>query len=164
MAWISWDKLCTPKSQGRMGFKQLKQFNLALLAKQRWRLQVGSDSIMFRVFKACYFPNCDFIHAKVGCNPSFAWRSIMAAQSIVCNGVRWQVGNGRSIQIWQDRWLPTPSTYKVISPPSLLGAEAWVSELINPEMCSWNSELIRDVFLPHEAKVILGLGGSGFEW
>ena len=100
IAWISWDKLCTPKSQGGMGFKQLKQFNLALLAKQGWRLQVGSDSLMFWVFKAHYFPNCDFINAKVGCNPSFTWRSIMAAQSTVCNGVRWQVGNGRSIQIW----------------------------------------------------------------
>ena len=123
MVWISWDKLCTPKSQGGVGFKQLKQFNLALLAKQGWRLQVCSDSFMFRVFKARYFPNCDFIHAKVGCNPSFAWCSIMAAQSIVSNGVHWQVGNGRSIRIWQDRWLPTPSTYKVISHP-LLGAEA----------------------------------------
>ena len=45
----------------------------------------------------------------------------------------------------------------MISPPSLLGAEARVSELIDPEMCSWNSELIWDVFLPHEAEVILGL-------
>ena len=38
MAWISWDKLCTTKSQGGMGFKHLKQFNLALLAKQGWKL------------------------------------------------------------------------------------------------------------------------------
>lgn len=67
------------------------------------------------------------------------------------------MGNGRSIRIWQDRWLPTPSTYKVISPPSLLGAEARVSELIDHDTSSWNSELIRDVFLLHEAEVILGL-------
>lgn len=71
-------------------------------------------------FKEKYFPNCDFVQDKVGCNPSFAGRSIMAAQNIVRKGVRWQVGNGRSIQIWHDKWLPTPSTYMVISPPSMI--------------------------------------------
>lgn len=34
MAWISWGKLCAPKAQSVMGFKQQKQFNLTLLAKQ----------------------------------------------------------------------------------------------------------------------------------
>ena len=33
MAWLSWDKLCEPKAEGGMGFCQLKQFSLGLLAK-----------------------------------------------------------------------------------------------------------------------------------
>ena len=33
-AWLSWEKLCMPKSCGGLGFKLLKSLNLALLAKQ----------------------------------------------------------------------------------------------------------------------------------
>ena len=112
MARICWENLCAPKAYGCMGFKQLKQFNLAMLAKQGWRLQTGIDSLLYRVFKSKYFPNCEFVGASLGKNPSFAWRNIMAAQDIVQKGRRWQVGNGRSIMIWQDKWLPFPSTYE----------------------------------------------------
>ena len=37
IAWLNWERMCEPKMGGGLGFKQLKQFNLTLLAKQGWR-------------------------------------------------------------------------------------------------------------------------------
>ena len=99
IAWMSWEKLCAPKSCGRMGFKKLKEFNLSLLAKQGWRLQQGHDSLVYKVLKAKYFPTSDFSQAVLGNNPSFTWRSIMFAQPLVKYGSRWRLGNGEKIRI-----------------------------------------------------------------
>ena len=55
MVWLSWENLYAPKAYKGMGFKQLEPFNLALLAKQGWRLQIGKDSLVYRVFKVKYF-------------------------------------------------------------------------------------------------------------
>jgi len=80
------------KACGVMGFKNLKFFNLVLLAKQGWRLQLAQDSLVFRVLKAKYFPRCDYIHASLGHNPSYTWRSIMVAQDLVKEGMMLESG------------------------------------------------------------------------
>ena len=106
------------------------------------------------------FPSYEFVQATMGRNLSYVWRSIMAAQEVVKRGIRWQVGNGQKIQIWKDRWLPSPSQYKVISPPSLLHHEARVNELIDVANGEWRSELVVSVFLPSEAETICGIALS----
>ncbi|XP_065626375.1 uncharacterized protein LOC136066260 [Quercus suber] len=128
-----------------------------LTTKQGWRLQNGHNSLLFRVLKAKYFPNGDFLNATLGSNPSYTWRSIFSAQYIVKQGVRWRVGNGKDIRIWGDKWLPRGSSYEVISPRIFLHQDTRVSELIHSVRKTWNVEVICQIFLPVDADTILGI-------
>ena len=77
--WRSWDKLSISKQEGGMGFRELRDFNLAMLAKQGWRMQQDHDSLLSKCFKARYFPRSTFLKAKVSPGCSYVWRSFVAA-------------------------------------------------------------------------------------
>ena len=52
---------------------------------------------------------------------------------------------------------PSPSTFRVVSPISILPENAQVEPLIDGENGVWKNELVRQVFLPHEADIICGI-------
>ncbi|XP_075649368.1 putative mitochondrial protein AtMg00310 [Castanea sativa] len=157
LAWMSWGKMCLPKERGGMGFRDLKTFNLALLAKQGWRLQANSSSLFSRVYKAKYFPRCDFVDAGLGSQPSYAWRSIHAAQALVRRGMRWQVGNGEHIRILRDKWLPTPKTYKVVTPERETTPVTMVCDLIDNESKEWKVDVVHQNILSQVVEAILSI-------
>ena len=101
MAWVSWEKMCQRKAEGGLGFRDLKAFNLALLAKQGWRIIQNPDSLFHRVLKAKYFKNSSFLEAQLGNSPLYTWRSLMEAKDIVEREMRWNIGNGRNINVWK---------------------------------------------------------------
>ncbi|KAK4381987.1 hypothetical protein Sango_2916000 [Sesamum angolense] len=77
--WISWQRLCDSKLQGGIGFRQLHMFNLAMLAKQLWRIHCFPDRLLSQVLKARYFPHGNMFEASLSRRPSYTWRSLMAA-------------------------------------------------------------------------------------
>ncbi|CAN1188525.1 Uncharacterized mitochondrial protein AtMg00310, partial [Linum perenne] len=52
--WIEWRKLCYPKEQGGLGFKDFSKFNQALLAKRGWRIVNNPELLIFRVIKGIF--------------------------------------------------------------------------------------------------------------
>ena len=150
MTWISWEKLCTPKAELGMGFRDLKAFNLALLMMQGWRIQQNPSSLIHRVFKAKYFTGNPFKEARLGSRPFYAWKSIMAAKEIIVKSSRWTIGNGKQVHIWEDRWLPTLESFKVVSSRGSHMEVEMVSSLIDLERRGWNVAMVKNIFLSHE--------------
>lgn len=111
--WLNWCQLCKSKNEGGLGFRDLYAFNLALLVTQAWRFLQQPESLAFRVFQACYFPNDDFLCARIKTNSSHVWRSIVEARNVIFKGCRWQVGDRSSIKIWRDNWLPRDTFFRV---------------------------------------------------
>lgn len=73
--WISWKMLGKSKLEGGLGYRDFEDFNVALLAKQGWRILQQPQSLAARVLKAKYFHKTNFLHAKVGSNASYLWRA-----------------------------------------------------------------------------------------
>ncbi|CAL1372598.1 unnamed protein product [Linum trigynum] len=82
------------------------------------------------------------LQARVGYSPSFTWRSIMAAQALMRDGLRWRIGDGRKTEIWRDRWLATAEedSFKITSPQCHIGETSTVVELIDHNTRSWKSK------------------------
>jgi hypothetical protein len=65
-----------------------------------------------------------------------------------------RVGDGRSIKIWEDRWIPSPSTYSIQSPVYILEHDAKVCSLIDDDTKWWNKALVCSIFNKEEADII----------
>jgi ribonuclease HI len=157
ISWMSWKKLGRSKSVGGLGFRELECFNKALLAKQGWRLIQQPDSLVAQIFKEKYYPHGSFLDSTLGKKPSYAWKSIWQAKDFLENGLVWRVGDGSSIRIWEDKWLPHPVPHAASSPNQDWNRNARVQALIDDNVGWWDVRLIRELFTSAVAEEICSL-------
>ena len=90
-------------------------------------------------------------------SPSYTWRIIFKGLEVIQKGTQWRVDNGKLIIIWEDKWLPTPTTYKVISPPQPFDDFPMVFVLIDEDTKKWKVDTLKSLFLPFEVETILNI-------
>ncbi|KAA3465120.1 reverse transcriptase [Gossypium australe] len=152
--WCAWKELCIAKEQGGLGFQNLDLFNVALLAKQGWRLINYPNSLLAQVLKAKYYPHSDFIHAQLGNLQSLTWKSVWAAKGLLQDGLGWRIGRGDQVSVWNDRWIPGVDHIQSRNFNDNTEIEL-VSSLIDSTTRKWKVELIEHTFPESTAQKIL---------
>ena len=116
MAWTSWDKMILPKAMGGMGFRDMRAFNQALLAKQPWRLLDSLDSLCARLLRAKYYPRSNLLDTVFSSSSSAVWKGIVHGLELLKKGIIWRVGDGTLIKTWRDAWIPRGHNFRPVTP------------------------------------------------
>ncbi|KAL8156414.1 hypothetical protein AgCh_001488 [Apium graveolens] len=153
--WLSWDRMCTIKEEGGLGFRKLNEFNIAMLAKQSWRLMVESNPLVSKLMKARYYPNSNFLNASLGSNPSYLWRSLMETQETMKRGVRKRIGNGLTTTVWKVPWLPALDDGYITTEPYEQLQDIKVQNLMDETQRTWDVEVVSDLFNERDRRLIL---------
>ncbi|CAL1352559.1 unnamed protein product [Linum trigynum] len=157
MHWISWPVVCVSKFHGGLGFRDFDLFNVAMLAKQAWKILQDPNSLLARLYKARYHPSSDFLSAPAGCRPSWAWQGVLEGRGLLKRGLRWQVGCGTAIRILEDPWLPSSPPSVPLLLPGIILENQFVASLIHPLTRTWNGELLRASFTAESVQWILSI-------
>lgn len=152
--WMAWSRMCSPKGCGGLGVRDLRQFNLAMLAKQCWRLIQCSNTLVSTVIKAKYYPYTSFLQAKMGHSPSYVWRSLMEAMEVVTAGARRKIGNGIDTKVWHVPWLPDVSGGCLTTQMPDYLKDITVRNLMDSTGKNWDMDLIDDIFNVRDAELI----------
>lgn len=100
MDWVSWERLTKPKSAGGLGFREISQFNDALLAKLAWRLLKEPTSLLVKILHGKYCMHSPFLEVHPPASASHGWRGILIGRDLLCKGLGWAIGSGKEVGIW----------------------------------------------------------------
>ena len=143
---------------GGLGFKKSKTMNSALLAKLDWMIATKRDSLCMRILRAKYRLKDDWLRSKAARHASPIWKAIEKAREVVRKGACFIIGDGESVDVWLDPWVPWINGF--ITEPkvgSVIQSEMKVSQLIDLDQRTWKTSLIRNIFNPTSALAILSI-------
>lgn len=136
-------------------------FNTALLAKQIWRFISSPNLLVSRVVKAKYMRDKNWLVKQPANSASWTWKSIHSAGRVISKGLWKAVGDGESVDIWEDKWVAGSIDGRVTSVKPENSTLVKVSDLI--EHGQWNCQIIQQSFNTTDGHLITSMPLSLFK-
>ncbi|KAL5568577.1 hypothetical protein UlMin_025152 [Ulmus minor] len=108
----AWDDLCVPKAYGGLGLRRMSAMNEAVLAKWGWDLLTGKRSQCLLFLQGKYLRAGSFIYVDAVSTDSVFWKAIIQSRNSILCGACYQIGDGASINIWEDPWVPNCQAFR----------------------------------------------------
>ncbi len=148
--------LCQAKEAGGLGFRESKVFNQALLAKLTWWVASGREILCIKALRSKYKVDVDWLGRDPCKNTSPLSKAIEKLHEVVLKGACFIVGDGASIDMWKDPWVPwlegfTPTPRD----PNIPKTPMKVSNLIDPVNRKWKFDVLKSLVDPCFLNAIL---------
>ena len=112
------------------------------------------NSLLHRVLKARYFHDSLPNVARVGRNVFYLWKSLLESRMVIEQGSYWRVGDGKSIDVWRDRWIKIPPDFKVQWSGLANPIPLKVENLLLDDRRGWNMSMVREVLCEEDAGLV----------
>lgn len=153
ICWISWQSLTKPKSAGGLGFREISQFNDALLAKLSWCILKNPNSLMAKTLLGKYCLHSPFLEVQQPSSSSHGWRGLLIGRDLLLKGLGWALGSGHDVDLWTEPWLSTSEPVASMGPPTLATSLWKVSDLIQPDSNEWDVARVRSTLPQYEESI-----------
>ncbi|CAA0828925.1 Ribonuclease H-like superfamily protein [Striga hermonthica] len=153
--WKAWEKMAIPKSDGGLGFLDIRTMNKALILKQLWRLIDQPELLVSKVLKARYFPNSSIFDWQFSHGNSWLWKSWSSVIPVLKDHLNILIRNGADVKISDHKWVPGIIGGKPSLRVQIDGQMFLVQDLILAGGCGWDENLVKALFLEEDADRIL---------
>ena len=117
---IKWEIMTIQKKHGGLGIRSMKEMNVAFMAKLGLRLLTSKDELWAKVLRSKYIKGKTSLDKFSKKNiSSNVWQGIIAANTLLKEGLKARVYNGKDSLFWRDKWLGnTPLINTALTIPS----------------------------------------------
>lgn len=102
---IAWKNCCFPKTEGGLGIKNLKDWNMAAILFQLWRILNRPDSLWVSWIYEYELKRKGFWSMPIPRHCSWGWKCILSARPLALQFISYEPGISSNFLLWHDPWL-----------------------------------------------------------